>query len=74
MSSTEISPSAASDFSIAATCCDDHGRQPLRGLVHDEELRVEEQRARDREHLLLAAGELGTAVAFAARRGAGRSA
>ncbi len=34
------------------------GREPLGRLVHDQELRVQEQRAGDREHLLLAAGEL----------------
>ena len=38
------------------------GREALGGLVHDQELRVQHQRAADREHLLLAAGELRAAV------------
>ena len=37
---------------------DDGRRQALGRLVHDQELGVEEQRAPDGEHLLLAAGEL----------------
>src|SRR5207253_7038728 len=37
----------------------DHRRRETLGrLVHDQELRVEEQRAGDREHLLLAARQL----------------
>ena len=51
---------------------DDHRRQPLGRLVHHQELRVGEQRARDRQHLLLAAGKLGAAVVLAfgeARKG-----
>ena len=36
----------------------DHRREPLRRLVHHQQTRVEQQRAGDREHLLLAAGEL----------------
>ena len=41
----------------------DHDRRkPLRRLVHEDELRVEHQRARDREHLPLAAGELAAAM------------
>src|SRR5215218_1954740 len=36
----------------------DERRQALRRLVEDEELRVRHQRPSDREHLLLAAGEL----------------
>ncbi len=46
---------------------DDDRREALGRLVHDEEPRVGEQRARDREHLLLAAGELRTAVRLALR-------
>src|SRR4051812_47338531 len=41
---------------------DDRRREPLGRLVHDQEPRVGEQRAADREHLLLAAGELHPAV------------
>ena len=44
---------------------DDRRRKPLGGLVHDQERRVREQRARDREHLLLATGELRASVPFA---------
>jgi hypothetical protein len=40
---------------------DDRG-QPLGGLVHDQELRVEQQRAGDGQHLLLAPRQLGAAV------------
>ena len=35
---------------------DDHRREPFRRLVHDQEVRVAEKRAANREHLLLAAG------------------
>ncbi len=42
---------------------DDDGREPLGRLVHDEEVRVGDERPADREHLLLAAGELPAAVA-----------
>ena len=49
---------------------DDHRREALGRLVHHQQLRVEEQRARDREHLLLAAGELGAAVSSCSRRAA----
>jgi hypothetical protein len=45
----------------------DHRGQPLGRLVHHEEDRVEEERPRDREHLLLAAGELGAPVALPLR-------
>ena len=41
---------------------DDRRRQALRGLVHDQELRVGQQRASDRQHLLLAARELRATV------------
>jgi hypothetical protein len=40
----------------------DHGGQPLGGLVHHQERGVEEQRPRDGQHLLLAAGQLGAPV------------
>ena len=43
---------------------DDRRRKALRGLVHDEDPRVRDERATDREHLLLAAGELRSAVAL----------
>ena len=52
---------------------DDRRREPLGGLVHDQQRRVREQRAADREHLLLAAGELRAAVPLALARGAGRA-
>jgi hypothetical protein len=35
----------------------DHWRKPFRGLVEQQELRVEHQGAGDREHLLFAAGQ-----------------
>ena len=35
---------------------DNDRRQPFRRLVHDQEARIAQQRARDRQHLLLAAG------------------
>ena len=41
---------------------DDDRRQTLGRLVHDEELRVEQERARNGEHLLLAAGKLVAAI------------
>ena len=41
---------------------DDRRREPFRGLVHDQERRVRQQRAADREHLLLSTGELRAAV------------
>ena len=52
---------------------DDDGREPFGRLVHDEQARVGQQRARDRQHLLFAARELAAAVVACARRGAGRS-
>ncbi len=45
-----------------SSCSIDGRREPLGRLVHDQELRIEQQRATDREHLLLAAGELRSAV------------
>ena len=41
------------------------GRETLRRLVHDQDLRVRNQRPADREHLLLATRELCTAVSLA---------
>ena len=43
----------------------DQRRQPLRRLVQQQQLRVQQQRARDRQHLLLAAGKLPALVALA---------
>ena len=40
----------------------DHRRQTLGRLVHDKKPRIAEQRARDRQHLLFAAGQLAAAV------------
>ena len=42
---------------------DDHRRQPLGRLVHHQQAGIEQKRAADRQHLLLAAGELEAAVA-----------
>ena len=44
---------------------DDDGREPFGRLVHDQEARIGDQRARDRQHLLLAAGELAAAIVLA---------
>jgi hypothetical protein len=44
---------------------DDDRREPLERLVEEEQLRVEDERARDREHLLLAARELVAEVGLA---------
>ncbi|MGY4172898.1 hypothetical protein ACVIM8_006971 [Bradyrhizobium sp. USDA 4529] len=44
---------------------DDHGRKAFGRLVHDQEMRIGQQRTRDREHLLLAAGQLVAAVGLA---------
>ena len=44
---------------------DDDRRQAFGRLVHDQQARIGQQRAADRQHLLLAAGELGAAVAAA---------
>src|SRR3954465_6450831 len=41
----------------------DQGRQPLRRLVDEDQVGVGHERAADRQHLLLAAGELVAAVA-----------
>ena len=46
------------------------GRQPLEGLVKQHDLGIAHERARNREHLLLAAGEVGAAaVAALLKRG-----
>ncbi len=44
---------------------DDARRQALGGFVHHEQLRLEQQRAADRQHLLFAARQLRAAVALA---------
>src|SRR2546426_9830187 len=54
---------AAPDFGANQGC------QPLRRLVEDEKARVRHQRATDREHLLLAAGERGAEAPRALRAG-----
>ncbi len=41
---------------------DNDRSETLGGLVHDEQMRVEQQRARNRQHLLLAAGQLIAAI------------
>src|SRR4029079_17414954 len=46
---------------------DNHRGKPLARLVHDEQVRGSDQRPADRQHLLLAAGEL-VAVIFAPLR------
>ena len=43
----------------------DDGCKPFGRLIHDQEARIGHQRARDRQHLLLAAGELGASVVLA---------
>ena len=55
-------PSAASVRKVSIRLLDDRRREALGRLVHDQQPRVEQQRAADREHLLLAAGELRAAV------------
>ncbi len=47
----------------------DHGRQSLGWLVEQEKRGVEEQRPRNRQHLLLPAGELEAEVALAGAQG-----
>ena len=44
---------------------DDHRREAFGGLVHHQQARLEQQRAADGEHLLLAARQLRAAVALA---------
>jgi hypothetical protein len=41
----------------------DDRRQPLERLVEQDDLRIAHQRARDRQHLLLAARQVGAAAA-----------
>ena len=41
---------------------DDDGCETFGRLVHDQQMRIGQKRARDREHLLLAAGKLAAAV------------
>ena len=59
------SPASSSQRKTLDEVLDDRGREPLGGLVHDQQQRVREQRAADREHLLLAARELRAAVLLA---------
>jgi hypothetical protein len=44
---------------------DDHRRQALGGLIHDQQLGLQQQRPADGQHLLLAARQLRTAVPLA---------
>ena len=44
---------------------DNHRRQPFGRFIHDQKMRIGEQRAGDREHLLLAAGQLAAAIVLA---------
>ncbi len=44
---------------------DDDRREAFGRLVHDQEPRIEQQRPRDRQHLLLAAGELRAGIVLA---------
>ena len=46
----------------------DHRREPFGRLIHDQQPRIEQECARDREHLLFAARQLPCAVAFAFRK------
>ena len=64
MTRIAMSLSSPRRTSISSTWDDDHRRQTLGRLVHDQEARVGDQRARDGQHLLLAAGELSAAVVF----------
>ena len=73
ISSTAISLSAARSRSACDHLLDDHRRQAFGRLVHHQQLRLEQQRPADRQHLLLAARELRAAVAACARPGAGTS-
>ena len=57
-----MSPSRASCTSMRLDLLDDDRREPFGRLVHDQEVRVAEQRAANREHLLLAAGQLRAAA------------
>ena len=53
---------------------DDHGRDPLRGLVEQDRVRVAHEGAGDGEHLLLAAGHLRRRAGRASRQGWERAA
>ena len=65
ITSTAMSPSSPRRTQHLLDLGDDDRREPLGRLVHDQELRIGEQRAGDREHLLLAAGELAAAIVLA---------
>ena len=72
MTSTEMSPSSPRRTSISSTWATMTGARPFGRLVHDQQMRISQQRARDRKHLLLAARELATAVVLSfgeARKG-----
>ena len=73
ISSTAISPSAASSRSACATCSTITGARPSVGSSITSSRGFEQQRAADRQHLLLAARQLRAAVAACARPGAGTS-
>ena len=51
--------------SAAQQFLDQDRRQPLQRLVEQHDARIEDQRAADRQHLLLAAGELVAEIAAA---------
>ena len=57
-STMDSSLSPRSRSSTAVQRLDDHRREALGRLVHQQHGRIGQQRARDRQHLLLAAGEL----------------
>ena len=56
------SPPSRRPAIVSVIQVDDARREPLGGLVEEEDARVGEQRAADRDHLLLAARELVAAV------------
>ena len=58
---------------ISKFCSTRSGREPHRGLVHQQQPRPRHQRAAHRDHLLLAARERAGELARAARRRAGRA-
>src|SRR5438270_13112156 len=51
-------PGGAQPFEDLADLLDELRREPLRGLVEEQDRGVSHERSRDREHLLLAAGQL----------------
>ena len=65
-------PSRTMPSMIASSSCDDQRRQPFERLVEQQQLRVEHQRAADRQHLLLAARQLVAHVARGARCSRGK--